>query len=178
AAVPSTPRGTSSASSPSAGSVLPGSSPCSPVKRSRKQVDPQSRAMHAHRRSRQETMSPSSPPADVLGVPPPFGRAPSDLVARRSAEDIREYADEIDATLRHGFRWQRFPSRLEALFELETENSRRAQLFYDGIVAIVVYVAFLLSDFYMIPDVMKTAVIVRLGVVTPLALLKLLILWW
>lgn len=123
-------------------------------------------------------MSPSSPPADVLGVPPPFGRAPSDLVARRSAEDIREYADEIDATLRHGFRWQRFPSRLEALFELETENSRRAQLFYDGIVAIVVYVAFLLSDFYMIPDVMKTAVIVRLGVVTPLALLKLLILWW
>lgn len=110
-----------------------------------------------------------------------FGRTaatngPSDRLSG-AATAVVECAGDIEQAFQQGFRGQRFPGKLEDLFELETQNSRRAQLFNDGIVGLIVYLAFLISDYFMIPDVMGTALVVRLGIVAPLSLVVLFLLW-
>lgn len=95
-----------------------------------------------------------------------------------SPAELAALAKEIDLVLERGFRWQRFPRPLEELFERETEDERARHLVSAGFVAVVIYIFFLFSDLRMIPDVLGTAVVVRLFVVTPLSLAVIFALWW
>lgn len=65
----------------------------------------------------------------------------------------------------------RFPPAIEARYEAETGPARCRQLIVCGLVALALYDLFLISDWRLVPDVFQEALVVRLGIVTPLALL-------
>ena len=99
---------------------------------------------------------------------------PSSLQGQGSVESGHELSDMaavVDGTLARGFRWLRFPISLEDFFERETGASRNRHLIIAGLVGLVLYDLFLLSDTTIISDVFKTALLIRLGVITPLAIL-------
>jgi diguanylate cyclase (GGDEF)-like protein len=65
----------------------------------------------------------------------------------------------------------RFPPPIEALFARETREAHDRRLVTRGLLAVVLYDLFLLTDTVMTPDVLGEAAIVRFGVFTPVALL-------
>ena len=67
----------------------------------------------------------------------------------------------------------RFSPRLEELFERETRAARERRLVARVVLATILYDLFLFTDMVMTPDVLAEAVIIRLGIFTPLALLLL-----
>ncbi len=77
----------------------------------------------------------------------------------------------VEETLRRGFRWLRFPAPLEDIFERETSVARVRHMIVAGMIAVLTYDLFLFSDYSMVPDIIKAALIIRLGIVTPLTLL-------
>jgi diguanylate cyclase (GGDEF)-like protein len=90
--------------------------------------------------------------------------------------NVAEEPDEIskaqvDACLSEGFRRLRFPAALERRFAADTGPARCRQLIVSGLVALALYNLFLISDWRLVPDVIREAVLVRLGIVTPIALL-------
>jgi len=77
----------------------------------------------------------------------------------------------VDITLTHSLRWLRFPERLEDLFERETGTARVRHMIVAGLVAISIYDLFLFSDYTMVPGIFGNALVVRLGIITPMAIL-------
>lgn len=77
----------------------------------------------------------------------------------------------VERTIDSGFPLLRFPRRLEAAFEREGSAERCRQLAIGGLFGIVLYNLFLISDRLTAPDTFQTAVWLRLGIVTPIALL-------
>ncbi|MGI4828977.1 MAG: diguanylate cyclase [Janthinobacterium lividum] len=63
-----------------------------------------------------------------------------------------------------------FPDNLERKFELTTRADRCRRLWWEGIVAIALFNLFLLVDYLFSPSNEQLALLLRLGVVTPLAL--------
>jgi diguanylate cyclase (GGDEF)-like protein len=63
----------------------------------------------------------------------------------------------------------RFLPEIEERYETETGPERCRQLIVCGLVALTLYNVFLISDWRLVSDVFMQAVIVRVGVVTPLA---------
>lgn len=88
--------------------------------------------------------------------------------------DIR--ATLIDRTLAGGCHFLQFPSALETAFEQEIGAERCRQFMARGLAALVLYNLLLVSDMVLVPDVMAEAVLIRLGVITPLGLAVLLVL--
>jgi hypothetical protein len=68
-----------------------------------------------------------------------------------------------------------FPSRIEALFEADTGPQRRRYLFGVGIITILVYNLFVLCDPTMVPDLSRTMLVMRLGIITPASAVLLLL---
>ncbi len=64
----------------------------------------------------------------------------------------------------------KFPPRLEAAFEAETGPAQCRHLIVYGLVALLLFDTYLLSDLRLVPDIFERAVLVRLGLVTPLFL--------
>ncbi len=83
---------------------------------------------------------------------------------------------EVEIALRRPWWKLRLSPALEAAFETETGPSRCRRLITYGLVGILLYDFYLLSDLRLVPDVFQSAVLLRLGVVTPLALVVLLVL--
>lgn len=79
--------------------------------------------------------------------------------------------DEVRATAGLGGAPMRFPPRLEALFERETQAARDRRIVARGLLAVLLYDLFLFADAVMTPDVIREAAVIRLGIFTPLALL-------
>jgi diguanylate cyclase (GGDEF)-like protein len=77
----------------------------------------------------------------------------------------------VDNTLTDSLRWPRFPERLEGLFERETGATRVRHMIVAGLVAISIYDLFLFSDYTMVPGIIGNALVVRLGIITPMAIL-------
>jgi diguanylate cyclase (GGDEF)-like protein len=63
-----------------------------------------------------------------------------------------------------------FPRELEADFEAKTGNDRCRRLWIEGLVAIIMFDLFLLVDHLAPASIFDRALIVRLGIITPLAL--------
>jgi len=89
--------------------------------------------------------------------------------------ELYSIAGEVDEALQGGFRWLVFPPRLEAAFERETGAARHHALIVAGMVAIVIHDLFLFTDYTTIPDVFTAALILRLGIITPLAFMLMLL---
>ena len=77
---------------------------------------------------------------------------------------------EVEIALQHRWWKLRLPPGLEAAFEAETGPARCRRLIVYGLVALLLYDAYLLSDLRLVPDIFESAVLVRLGLVTPLFL--------
>jgi len=84
----------------------------------------------------------------------------------------------IDSALAARPLFLRFPSRLEAEFELETATTRSQRLAVGGLIGLAIYDLLMISDWWLTPDVFSTALWIRFGVVTPIELLSILALWF
>lgn len=69
-----------------------------------------------------------------------------------------------------GFPWLYFPPAIEARFERDTGWARCKFLIVVGLSCLFLFDLFLVRDYQMLPDVFEQAVVVRLVILTPLAL--------
>ncbi|MEC9483453.1 MAG: diguanylate cyclase [Halomonas sp.] len=83
---------------------------------------------------------------------------------------LAQLGPEVELNLKRDLHWLRFSPALERLFERETSRSRARHLLLGGMIAIVIYDLFLITDYVMLPDIFLQALTVRLGILTPLAL--------
>ena len=91
--------------------------------------------------------------------------------------DTRSDMVDLDGGVETG-RWTlRFPPALEQRYEAETGLVRSRSLVVRGLAAIGFFVIYLAADWMLTPDAFGVAVVVRLVVVVPLALITLLVLW-
>ncbi|MDW5377141.1 diguanylate cyclase [Halomonas sp. HP20-15] len=95
-----------------------------------------------------------------------------------SDKELARLGPAIDDTLARGLSWLRFSPALETLFELETSAARARQLIMGGWLAVILYNAFLFTDYLMLPDIFETAALIRVAVITPLTLLFMAALKW
>jgi diguanylate cyclase (GGDEF)-like protein len=69
-----------------------------------------------------------------------------------------------------GFVWLTFPPLLEDRFESDTVVRRCARLWLEGLVAIILFNLFLIADYLVAPTQFRQALLIRAGIITPLAL--------
>ena len=69
------------------------------------------------------------------------------------------------------FKWPTFPPSLEAAFEAETSERRCKLLWFEGLVALILFNLFLIADYYGEPTGFRKALIVRLLLITPISLI-------
>ena len=95
------------------------------------------------------------------------------VMERLTSETIPAGIDRatIENAIASGFRLLRFPAQLEVAFEQEVAAQRCRQLALGGLFGILLYDLFLIPDGLISPQTFLTALWVRLGVVTPIALL-------
>jgi diguanylate cyclase (GGDEF)-like protein len=84
---------------------------------------------------------------------------------------------EIETAIVTGLPWLRFPAALEAAFELDTGARRSRELFRRGVVALAIFLLFVAPDWQVVPDVFGAALIIRLGIVLPLSVAMLAVIW-
>ncbi|CCB64542.1 putative Diguanylate cyclase [Hyphomicrobium sp. MC1] len=77
----------------------------------------------------------------------------------------------LEKAIASGFPLLKFPQQLEAAFEQEVAVQRCRQLALGGLFGILLYDLFLIPDWLVSPQTFLTALWVRLGMVTPIALL-------
>lgn len=85
--------------------------------------------------------------------------------------DEIDMLSRIEAVLQHGFGWLRFPRALEQRFQADTRSARIRHHTLFGLLGILLFDSFLLGDRMMVPDVLELSAWIRLGLVTPIALL-------
>lgn len=71
----------------------------------------------------------------------------------------------------------RFPIALERQFERETSASRSRRLALGGLIGLAIYDLLIISDWWLTPDILSTALWIRFAVVTPIELIAILALW-
>ena len=94
-----------------------------------------------------------------------------------SNQELAALGGDVERVPERGFRGLTFPPRLEEAFAHETGAARTRYLVATGVVALLIYDLFLITDRIMIAYVFGTALIVRLGIITPIALLIFLAVW-
>jgi diguanylate cyclase (GGDEF)-like protein len=78
---------------------------------------------------------------------------------------------EIERLSGWDFQWLSFPRPLEDRFEADTSERRCARLWLEGLISICLFDLFLIADHMGDPAAFSRAVIVRAGIITPLAVL-------
>lgn len=76
----------------------------------------------------------------------------------------------LEKAIASGFPLLKFPQQLEVAFEQEVAIQRCRQLALGGLFGILLYDLFLIPDWLVAPQTFLTALWVRLGIVTPIAL--------
>src|SRR5512147_922170 len=107
----------------------------------------------------------------------------SPLLSRRSGTspvtDLGPYESEVTSALDRGFPWLYFPTRLERLFECETQHARSRHLVGIGILWIVLGVLYAIAVPLGPASTHAVSVnTVRMGVVTPLLIAVTFAIWW
>lgn len=90
---------------------------------------------------------------------------------------IREVNTHIERFSGLSFQWLRFSPLLEDRFEADTASTRSRRLALEGLIAITLYDLFLLADRLVSPAGFHLSLIIRLLLVTPLALAVNIHLW-
>ncbi len=75
--------------------------------------------------------------------------------------------ETVEAFMGHGRRTIVFPAALERQFEQDTQERRCARLRVGILVSAVLYNFFLIADWLLVPDVLRVATLLHLGLVTP-----------
>jgi diguanylate cyclase (GGDEF)-like protein len=82
--------------------------------------------------------------------------------------------DQVNAQIERfsglSFQWPAFPPPLERQFEADTAPRRSARLALEGVIALTLFDLFLIADRLASPLQFQHALIVRLGIVTPIAI--------
>lgn len=110
-------------------------------------------------------------------APPHAAAAQASTPQEQADQALAQLGPDIELNLKRDLHWLHFTPALEALFEQETGASRARHLLLGGAIATLIYNLFLFTDVLMIPDIFMTAVMVRSGIVTPLALLLMAAMW-
>lgn len=76
----------------------------------------------------------------------------------------------VEQEISTGAKWLRFSPEIEAMFEADTRDARMRRMTSTALVAMFLYNFFLLADGLLLRDVLWLAVIVRLGVITPISI--------
>lgn len=84
---------------------------------------------------------------------------------------------DIDRVLERGFPLLRFPAALEARFEADTGAKRSRFLLISGVITFGIFDLFLFRDRLLLSDIFEIALIYRLGIITPLAIVSFVVLW-
>src|SRR5690606_16399529 len=84
---------------------------------------------------------------------------------------------QIQQLLKQGFPWMLFPASLEQEFMAQKQGLRPGHVWLTGLISLLVFNSFLLVDYLMAPDVFQTAMWLRLGVFSPIALALLVLQW-
>ena len=72
----------------------------------------------------------------------------------------------------------RFATDVERQFEADTGRARSRLLVYQSFAGIVIYLTYVVADHELTLDVFPMALAIRLGAVTPLSLLAIVVLWF
>lgn len=99
-------------------------------------------------------------------VNPAFGRNSK----RPVSSDLPDLAI-VERTIASGFRLLRFPPALEQFFEAENAVQRGRDFALRGLLSLVLFDLFLFADAAVTPDVLATALLLRLAIVTPVGLI-------
>ena len=91
--------------------------------------------------------------------------------------DLQQVEQEADRLIAGRNLLLRFPPALEWLFQDERSSRRRGQLVHTGLIALLVFDLFLVGDYLLSPQSLVRAVVVRFGIITPVTLLSLWMLW-
>jgi diguanylate cyclase (GGDEF)-like protein len=75
--------------------------------------------------------------------------------------------EAVEALMGKGRRTIAFPAALERLFEEDTQERRCTRLRIGILVSVVLYNFFLIADWLLVPDVLRVATLLHLGLITP-----------
>lgn len=103
----------------------------------------------------------------------PLGELGAPIVCPPTPTDARWGAARVVALLERGFPWMRFPPDLEARYLRDGLDERLRHFLVSGVLALMVYNGFLLVDYFMARDAFEVALLLRLGLFTPVSLLAL-----
>jgi diguanylate cyclase (GGDEF)-like protein len=81
--------------------------------------------------------------------------------------DLSVTLETVEDFMGKGRRTIAFPAALERRFEQDTQERRCARLRVGILVSAVLYNFFLIADWLLVPDVLRTATLLHLGLVTP-----------
>jgi diguanylate cyclase (GGDEF)-like protein len=102
----------------------------------------------------------------------------NEIPGNKQRDDIMDLETDIQKSMEHGFPFLIFNRRLEKHFLSDTLNLRKDRFFIMGIIAVLIYNLFLITDREMLPDIYLTAWKIRLGIVTPAMIIVLIIMRW
>jgi diguanylate cyclase (GGDEF)-like protein len=111
--------------------------------------------------------------ANVNAQTPPSGQSAAGST-EPAADTAPSLLTRVEETLRDGFPLMRFPAPLEQRYRDDRFDGRKREALSGGLAALVLFDLLLAADVFTIPDALNFAVWLKLGVVTPLALMVLL----
>lgn len=76
----------------------------------------------------------------------------------------------VERALVRGFALLVFPQPLEQRFMHEAASRRLLLIFFAGVFSVLMFVAMLMTDYFMVPDNLKLAAILRVGLFAPITL--------
>ncbi len=93
-------------------------------------------------------------------------------------EDIIKYENVARKVLENGFKSLKFPGALEKLFSKWVFPNRKMRYVGLGLGAVFSYNLFCITDYFVLPDIYKTAWLIRLAVDTPIILIFLFLIYF
>jgi diguanylate cyclase (GGDEF)-like protein len=79
----------------------------------------------------------------------------------------------VESAIGSGFHFLRFPDAIERAFEEENSASRCRHLMLGGLLGVTLFNLFLIADWMSSPETFLTALLVRIGIITPIVFLLL-----
>jgi diguanylate cyclase (GGDEF)-like protein len=102
----------------------------------------------------------------------------NEMPANKKRDDIEDLGTDIQKSMENGFPLLIFTRRLEQHFLSDTLDARKNRFFIMGVIAVLIYNLFLITDREMLPDIYLTAWKIRLGIVTPAMIIVLIVMRW
>ena len=100
------------------------------------------------------------------------------MPVNKQRDYIVDLEADINDSMEQGFPFLIFNRRLEKHYLSDTLDMRKDRFIIMGVIAVIIYNLFLITDKEMLPDIYLTAWKIRLGIVTPAMIMVLAIMRW